>query len=444
MLLPLVLSLFTLCAAAWSLVVPPFETPDEPGHARYVSFLMENGRLPRAGVEAPGEAHQPPLYYALAAAAARCAGAERIVVSPERNPRFRWYGGTEESKYLHPAGESPPLSGDARALHWLRLLSVVLGAATVAAIHRMGLAALGDPVQAAVAAALAAFIPQFTFLSASLNNDTLANLLSAGCLACLVMALSSTTAGAGLWLAAGVLAGAGILAKFTGLAMLPCGLIAIFLAGRRRGKSVWRETAAFLSPALLVPLPLLARNLMVMGDPLGAAAQVETLPQLLDRKTLLSPYFVTEFPLVLFRSFWGVFGWMSFLLPWWFYAGCLALTLAAIVGLTRRGTPDPGRDIRLLLAGAIAIQVAQVVVYNITFTQAQGRFLFPVLGPIVLLIVTGLSGLVRPKGDGPPHPLPAPWPALWPWLLVALLACANLCLLRFLVAPAYGTAAGPA
>ena len=45
MLLPLVLSLFTLCAVAWSLVVPPFETPDEPGHARYVSFLMENGRI---------------------------------------------------------------------------------------------------------------------------------------------------------------------------------------------------------------------------------------------------------------------------------------------------------------------------------------------------------------------------------------------------------------
>ena len=30
-------ALFLLCAAAWSLAIPPFESPDEIGHARYVN-----------------------------------------------------------------------------------------------------------------------------------------------------------------------------------------------------------------------------------------------------------------------------------------------------------------------------------------------------------------------------------------------------------------------
>src|SRR5262249_6845311 len=135
------------------------------------------------------------------------------------------------------------------------------------------------------------------------------------------------------WVAAGALAGAGLLVKFTGLVMLPCGLIAIALTRRQASPSVARKTLAFLVPALTVPAPLLLRNLIVLGDPLGAAAQLETLPQLLDRKTILSAYFVTEFPSVLFRSFWGTFGWMSFPLPGTFYAVCLLLTLAALTGL---------------------------------------------------------------------------------------------------------------
>src|SRR5262245_15497999 len=131
MLLAALLLMFVVVAALWSLGLPAFETPDEPGHARYVNFLIENARLPRAGDEAPGEAHQPPLYYALAATVATIGSLGPIDVTLPRNPAFRWYGGASHSKYLHAPGEQPPLSGSARALHWLRLLSVCLGAGTV-------------------------------------------------------------------------------------------------------------------------------------------------------------------------------------------------------------------------------------------------------------------------------------------------------------------------
>src|SRR5678815_2399944 len=181
-LLAFILVLHVCCAALWSLSVPAFETPDETGHARYVNFLIENGRLPREAQEAPGEAHQPPLYYLLAAASARGAGLGSIDMALTRNPAFRWYGGQAENKYLHEATDAPPLSGSARALHWLRLLSVAMSAGTVALVWKMGIRSGRSPGAAAVAAAMAAFIPQFTFIAGSLNNDNLANLLSAAAL----------------------------------------------------------------------------------------------------------------------------------------------------------------------------------------------------------------------------------------------------------------------
>lgn len=429
LLLALIIILYLICGTLWSLSVPTFETPDEPGHARYIDFLIENGRLPRSGEDAPGEAHQPPLYYLLSAAAARLAGLGSIEVNPIRNPAFRWYGGSSESKYLHRLSESPPLSGSARALHWLRLLSVALGAGTVALIYLMGSRGAGPESVAAPAAALAAFVPQFTFIAGSLNNDNLANLLSAAALACLAAAVVRPER-LGPWGLAGLFAGLGLLAKFTGLVMLPCGLIALMLARGSSGPRLQTKALAFLAPALAVPLPLLARNLLVLGDPLGAAAQMESLPQLLDRKALTSSYFLTEFPAVLFRSFWGTFGWMSFHLPGVFYAGCGLVSLAGLIGLLIVRPNAVTKKLHLLFASAVLLQLAQIVVYNLTFTQAQGRFLFPVIGPIALLICSGIGGLVRRVG--------ALWaPPAWRYLLVVALAVTNLLILRFLVVPAY-------
>ncbi len=428
LLLAIIVGLFALCAALWSLATPPFESPDETGHARYVNFLLDHQRLPVPGIDAPGEAHQPPLYYALAASVARVASLGPVALEPRRNPAFRWYGGREENKYLHDEDESPPLAGSARTLHWLRLLSVAMGAATVLLVHFMG-SGTGDLLVPSMAPAMVAFIPQFTFISGCLNNDNLATLLASATLVCLMRAMSSPGRTA-TWAGAGVLAGFALLTKFTALTLVPCGLVALWLA--RRNGPAWntRAALAFLAPALALPAPLLLRNLRVMGDPLGAAAQAETLPNLLDRKALISSYFIGEMPAVLFRSFWGTFGWMSLELPGVLYAMALVLTAAAVFGLFAMRRDDATKRLHKLLAAAIAIQLIQIVVYNLTFTQAQGRFLFPVIGPICIMMCAGLLQTARslrlpalsPRGAG---------------VLVAGMVAANLCILRFILVPAY-------
>src|ERR1044072_8069726 len=61
-------------AAAYGVAVPLWEAPDEPEHYQYVHYLRSNLALPAAplpSVQIGGneESNQPPLYYALAAAA---------------------------------------------------------------------------------------------------------------------------------------------------------------------------------------------------------------------------------------------------------------------------------------------------------------------------------------------------------------------------------------
>ena len=97
---------------------------------------------------------------------------------------------------------------------------------------------------------------------------------------------------------------------------------------------------------------------MVLGDALGAGVQVRTLPNLLDPKGLSSVYFVTEFPAVMFESFWGRFGWMSFRAPIGLYLIALAATLIAITGLLLSRREAAASQARILFGAAIVIQIA--------------------------------------------------------------------------------------
>src|SRR6185436_71438 len=142
--------------------------------------------------------------------------------------------------------------------------------------------------------------------------------------------------------------------------MLPCGPLAAILSPSRGRGGRLRAAGWFLLPALVLPAPLLLSNLLRWGDPFGAAAQIETLPQLVDRKSLLSTYFLVEFPRVMLRSFWGTFGWMSLPMPRPIDLAFAALTAAGLAGLVlawRRGAAGP---IHGMLSAAVVAQIGQV------------------------------------------------------------------------------------
>ncbi|MHB1415130.1 MAG: hypothetical protein ACYC1C_07735 [Chloroflexota bacterium] len=144
-------------------------------------------------------------------------------------------------------------------------------------------------------------------------------------------------------------------------------------------------------------------------------------------------YFMTT----TFRSFWAQFGWMGVLVDSRIYLALALLSAAATVGFAiwvwrlsrRRALYAESERLALALLGFCAVLVfGELIYYNLTFIQAQGRYLFPAIVPIGLFFVAGLLSLV-PR-------LLAPVAVLG--LYMALLALDYVCLFRF-IAPFFGT-----
>jgi len=194
---------FLALATLYNVVVPLGEGPDEPGHAAYAFFLARAGRLPVQRLDprqtdVAGEGHQPPLAYALAAPLALWLAPEDRQIDLIGNPRYTWAGGAEINAVSHGSHEFWPWQGAVLAWHLMRLVSALLGAATVVCTYLAAreldfgfwILDFGAPDPQSkiqnpkskiplLAAGLVAFNPQFLFVSALVTNDALLVALSA-------------------------------------------------------------------------------------------------------------------------------------------------------------------------------------------------------------------------------------------------------------------------
>jgi 4-amino-4-deoxy-L-arabinose transferase-like glycosyltransferase len=439
--LALVVVAFVALAGAYSVAIPAYETNDEPWHYAYVRVLALGRGLPVQhpgdARYVPGEGHQPPLYYLLAAPLLKLSGLAPFEVVAVENPDLR----RRPNRYLHPVpGEHFPYADAVRGLHLVRLLSVALGALAVVFIYLAAREALpAYPHAALPVAALAATIPQVLFVHAGVTNDALATLVGSGLFWSLLRLLRSGpqiqhAISAGVWF------GLGLLTKQSFLALVPAVLLALLWAPG----SLCRRLRALLVVAGLAALIAgwwYVRNALLYGDPLATALQREMGGAGMYPRSLADPYFVTDFPLVTFFSFFAVFGWLSlyvWLPVYLFYALVVAYAAAGLVYLWLRPLPalpidPPARRALALSAGFIALLYAGLLYYNLTFMQPQGRLLFPALGAAALLIVAGWQRLL------------APWPAGQRRVLLAL-PLANVAIafavLIWKVLPAYATTHG--
>jgi len=125
---------------------------------------------------------------------------------------------------------------------------------------------------------------------------------------------------------------------------------------------------------------------------------------------------VRFFAYSLFRSFWAQFGWMAVVLDGRFYGLFLLFLVLAGAGLglfwrrERPRWPSAGRQGLALLVAALGLVLLEVVIYNLSFIQAQGRYLYPAILPFALLTALGWSSLARLE----------PGASNWRWLGFAL------------------------
>jgi 4-amino-4-deoxy-L-arabinose transferase-like glycosyltransferase len=416
---------------AWSLIVPPFQVPDENAHYAYVQQVAERGTLPRTVLpEGPLSPREDTMLGALGTFAI---AEHRHVRAPETELQQRAIERVA-AEHLSARGSgdaltatnNPPLYYALQAIPYkltpggrvldklaaMRALSALMGAITVALVFMFLCELLPGAPWAWPAGALAAALqPLFGFMSGGVNNDDLLYLTAAGLLWAVARAFRRGLAPRGGALIGGFL-GAGLVAKLTLLGFVPAAALAVALLGRRawsldrRGAVRGVAWAVGLSAAPIAVYTVLnhvvwSRGLIPggvgsvapaggrsfnTGEELSHIWQLFLPPLWMHRQFAYLPLWDTWF-----KGLFGRFGWLDYGFPSSFYKGALAVSLL-VCGLAAaelvRGRVAVRRRagelaVYALAAVGLCVEIGvqsyrYLVITGGVFQQA--RYLLPLLG----------------------------------------------------------------
>ena len=449
----LILILFTGLGAIYSVVVPPFEASDELWHYPMVQYIADHWALPVQDPANVGpwrqEGSQPPLYYALAAAATFWIDTSDMDTVRHLNPHMD-NGATPDGNINlvvhHPTRAAFPWRGTVLAVHLARLLSVLMGTAAVYLTYLIVREILPDePALALGAAAIHAFTPMFVFISGAVNNDNLVVPLSSLALLMLLRladreaqvahrkspttfpkagslregpAIRNPQSPIPNYLALGFVLGLAALTKTSSLALTVLTAVVVVVRAVRR-----RSWAEFFVGGLATLGPLLAvagwwhlRNFRLYGDLTGFNAFFVILGTR-DVPAGLAQLWRERYSFL--AGYWGNFGGLNVPMPAWVYTTLNGVLVAAglglIVGFVRfqiakrkaqigksanqqsaiRNPQSPFSILplpfALCLLWGLGVFVPWLWWARITWSS-QGRLIFTALPVWSLLLALGLSG----------------------------------------------------
>lgn len=429
-----------LSAACWSIVTPPFQSPDEPDHFAYVKQLAETGELPSSSSErVSGEElgtllglhafrvrlrpqvhtiasrhEQSALEYQLALAAGGRPGSPAAGVAASQPPLYYAF---ESIPYLIAAH-----GNELDRLQLMRLLSALFAALTAAFVFLFVREALPAARWSWTVAGLAiAFAPPLGFASGSVNPDSLLFAISAAVFYMLARSFRS-----GLTMRAGATLGAltalGILTKVNFLGLLPGVLLGMAVlavrAARSSGRSAYRGLALGVAIALS-PIALYVAVHALSGQPtLGIVSNAirTTHGSLLSEASYIwqlylprLPGMTNDFPGIFttrqlwFNGYVGLYGWLDTPFPAWVES--LALIPAAAIAVLCGRSLIRGRALLAARAGELAVYAAMGLGLMLligadsyrTFPTIDGEYaqvryllpLLPLLGAILALAARG-------------------------------------------------------
>lgn len=365
-LLLLVFAAGFVCRLAFSFGTPVFYAPDEEAHFNYIQYLDEKGELPvqtnkDQSLAANYEYYQPPLYYLISLPVYRLAHAL-----------------TEKTGEIVIA---------------LRLFNLLIWLGVVFfSLRLMARLKITDEFLKVCGFGMICLLPTYTFLSTMINNDHAVMILGT-VLLWLIANPKFTMTSAVL---TGMTLGLALTAKMSAIVYLPAVFLLLFFQSLRqpacrKSHLLYAAVIALVSGAIWLPCVLRNGSLYgsITAENVGNVRVVW--PSFLGGLVKMGHYLVV--------SFWavsGVYNEIRFYFP---YAGVL-LSLAGGGGLfyslfssKRRESLFSERALvpfGAAMTAAILINVLLVLRFGILYGQAQGRFLFPFLLPIALVMGIGL------------------------------------------------------
>jgi hypothetical protein len=408
----IILGLFAALAVTGSLVTPLFEGPDEVWHYAFADYLAQGKGLPvlRASgqdIRLRNAAHTPFYHFLIAAVIAPIDRSDfpdafRFnMASPNITPSSI---SDRPNLFIHTTHENFPYRQTVLAVHLARLVSVALGVLTVLGVWQAArLIFPGEDGLALLAAALAAFVPQFVYGFGLINNDALAAAATVWLLVAVIQLMAQlecfrSGARALAALLAGGLLGISLMSKVGMIVMAPLPALALGASALlwRRREGHWPRLKVYVWAGIVIYAAATAvagwwyvRNVMLYSDPLAwrqwqALAGVGRTPPTIGD-------FVPEM-LGLFGTFWADFTMRVDRQIGWLFA---LISLAAAVGLARRALRRdwPAANASGVVAAVLTfgLMLALVLGYSLTIYEIPGRLLFPALPAIGLALALGLS-----------------------------------------------------
>jgi len=409
-------ALFFLVGLVYLYAAPNFEASDSAQHVGMIKWIADSGTLPAQSGDHEQlygqEASQPPLYYLMMAAVWSAFDtrdfAERYLPSPFTvigDPSGRGNRNLVIYKQPYP----PDLNGSSLALYAIRLLSLGMGAVTVWAVCQSARVLMPSEAGfALLAGGFTAFNPQFLFISASVSNDTLVNMLAA-LIAWRMLVMLRDGFETRRDFALALLIALASLSKLSGLVMgAVVALAAVWLLFRTRDRrGFWQFAGMTLVAWLIIALWWYARNLALYGEPFGTSTMLDYFGR---RSITLGQLIAEEFQ-GLRVSYWAVFGAFNIVVDELFYHLMDLLTLAGALGLVvllaktvRVDSPQRHREHReyvlvavAFLALLLAMGGGALIAWSLQTWASTGRLLFPYITSASLLLALGMQALRVPK-----------------------------------------------
>ena len=396
----LIAILYCLFSSLYAVITPPWESPDEPAHYLYVSQLAERWRPPvkstvlqtdhafkdQAYITSNYEWYQPMLGYVPAAIIYK--GLEVIDPQnlPARQPQLSFYAASKSSPaafFVHPGGGI----GDAWRDNWglliLRLFLALLGLPVILAAYKLGNWIEGENgFLGLVAAGWIAFLPQFTFINATVRSDTFTNAVAALAIFTSAWMLVSEKKSDLPAAITGCLLGLGLISKNTFIYLVPVGFLAILLRDLRTPRAWIRPGLFMLGPFLI----LWGGYLLVFAQARQAFAYTFTTALKINPALVSGTHVLAILKPIWIDLFYARFGWANVAPPaawsWiafgiWGAGFCLSL-FQAVRTYRETGWSPPLKVIGLSFA-CLLLAFIGVVRFNLSIDQPQGRFLFPAL-----------------------------------------------------------------
>jgi hypothetical protein len=446
-------------ASCWALITPAFQGPDEVDHFAYTQSLVERGQGPSHDLGSEEPRWSGSQYLALQdtsfltdhqvgdSRTPWLASQQQLYRSDAaRLPRRRNDGGGYTTSAVHgplyylalaPAYAAVQHRSVFSQLTLMRLTSALIGALVVLFTFLLARElAPGRPWLAVLAALLVAYEPMYGFISGIVNNDVGVN---AGAAALELLLLRMLRRGISIpW---GALTGAVLVAvpiiKGTGLSLYPvAGLVFLATLWRNHRRADLYGFLALALAAILVsefsahvlsllqPTSSATGSAVISSNASSVSEALHHIPNflsylwqaLLPRLAFMTRYFPPPvhpgfvlfgdpgFVIFVERG-WAAFGWYDVFFPRWVY-GLIFLAMVAAVPLgawaARREWSWVRRhwlEVLALIAVPVAVISGFEAAYYTTTPRAVvaefGRYAFPAIGPVAVLVVGALHAFGR-------------------------------------------------